>query len=128
MKQGVLVIMMWCLLLPSLVCAMPSCPLETDKTEQIPCHEMADVEMPLESSVVPMIALDCLDLELYQVCFTLEFELSQGSDHIDHEALVTANPFSLQIQRLRDIRGSPRIIAHALPPFSVILSTQRYRI
>lgn len=126
MKQFLLGFVMLIMLTPSLVCAMTYCPMQTDASVQMPCHEASD-----NGAATLMLGADCMGVDLMLQDTPDYTPIAQLGDAQDHHPVdfITRNdgaPHNLNI-----IRGPPINIVpprHLQYQAALILTTQRFRI
>lgn len=126
MKQVLLGFIMLVMLTPSLVCAMTYCPMQTDASAQMPCHEAGD-----NGASLVMLGADCMGVDLMMEDAPDYAPIAQLSDVPDYQHIdfVAQNEWVLHNPNI--IRGPP---VQALSPHSaqyntaLILTTQRFRI
>lgn len=111
------------MLTPSLACAMTYCPMPV-KNEQTPCHQTGDTQQD-----GPMLALDCMGLDLFQQDARFDIPLPDSSAELIHFAWadLTAD-YNVQPADIRFVRGPPDRTGQSPDKPSLILTTQRFRI
>ncbi len=109
--------------MPSLVCAMSSCPMQKAKSAEMLCHQSGE-----ESAKTPMLLLDCMGVDLFQQNASNDFQLDQTLEKMDYVWADIFGHSSFDLSATHDIRGPPDRLN--LPRFepSIILTTQRLRI
>ena len=78
MKRYLLGFLMLTMLTPSLACAMAFCPMETTQTPGVSCHESND------ETAAPMLALDCMGVDLFQQDVNNDIQPDQSIKKIDY--------------------------------------------
>jgi len=122
-------VMIMCLVFTtSMVCTMDSCPMMGDisklapkETQKQPCHGMSD------TADIGLV-IDCIDLDLFQNGVEQKSQLSKNSDLQDFDWDIAESTYAFQRRNRHDIRGPPLITDASSLQFSILLSTQRFRI
>ncbi|MCB1563685.1 MAG: hypothetical protein KDJ75_08940 [Alphaproteobacteria bacterium] len=108
---------------PSLVCTMDYCPMPV-KSEQKPCHQTSGSQKD-----GPMLALDCMGVNLFQQEVQIDVPQPDRSVNIIHFAWADiAADYSFQPTKIHDIRGPPDETGQIPDAPPLILITQRFRI
>ncbi len=125
MRKILLGLMTFLMFTPSLACAMAFCLMQSAQAEeQKPCHKSEDGKKD-----GPMLALDCMGVNLFQQDALVDVPQPDGSVDIIHFAWtdLTAN-YSFQPTDIHGIRGPPDWAGLTSNQPSLILTTQRFRI
>ena len=125
MRKILLGFMTLLMLTPVMTCAMAFCPMQSAHAgEQKPCHQSKDSKKD-----GPMLALDCMGVNLFQQDAQADVPQPQASVDIIHFAWadLTAG-YNFQPTAVHFIRGPPFDTERPQSQPSIILTTQRFRI
>ena len=125
MRKILLGFMTLLMLTPVMTCAMAFCPMQSAHAgEQKPCHQSKDSKKD-----GPMLALDCMGVNLFQQDAQADVPQPQASVDIIHFAWadLTAD-YNFQPTTVHFIRGPPFNTERPQSQPSIILTTQRFRI
>ena len=129
MRKFLLGFMAFLMLTPVLACGMAFCPMTAaaQVAMEEPCHDMGNMEE--KTSKPPMLALDCMGVNLFQQDAQADVPQPQASVDIIHFAWadLTAD-YNFQPTAVHFIRGPPFDTERPQSQPSIILTTQRFRI
>lgn len=111
--------------IPSLVCFMAFCPMQSAQaSEPVPCHEMA---MDSEDGGV-MLVSDCMGVDFFLQDTSDKFDLDFQIDTSDFLLSDLLSSYNFEPENVNGIRGPPleSIVISSLQP--IYLTTQRFRL
>ena len=125
MRRTTLTFMTLLAVLPSLMCFMAFCPMQSAQaSEPIPCHEQA--EQSDEGGV--MLMSDCMGIDIFSQNNSNDFQPELQIDSLDFSwANITEN-HSFEPQDINGIRGPPVESVTRCPSQPLYFTTQRFRI
>lgn len=111
--------------LPSLMCFMAFCPMQSAQaSEPVPCHEQAE-----QSGGDPvMLMTDCMGVDFFSQNTFHDLQSDQQIDGLDFAWMDIPAIHSFEPQSINSIRGPPLIVDTGNPSLPVYLTTQRLRI
>ena len=111
------------MLTPSLACAMTYCPVQASKDAGASsCHQAEN------ETKSPMLALDCMGIDLFQADTSNDIQPNLSFDTIDFAWNTASSADDLYRGTKNTIRGPPNWSTTPLNPPSIIITTQRFRI
>jgi hypothetical protein len=111
--------------LPSLMCFMTFCTMQTAQaSEPIPCHEQAEQS----DDGGAMLVSDCMGVDFFYQNTSNDFQPDQQLSALDFAWIDISAIHSFEPQNINVIRGPPFIEDTRNPPLPVYLTTQRLRI
>jgi len=127
MRNVLLGFMMVLMFTPVLVCAMAFCPMSSAQASEIPssdmpCHQSDDGEGG------PMLALDCMGIDLFQQGAGVDFQPDQSIDKADVPWAISADGHRFLSARTNSIRGPPGWADQRQSQRPILLLTQRFRL
>ena len=111
--------------LPSLMCFMAFCPMQSAQaSEPVPCHEQAE-----QSGGDPvMLMTDCMGVDFFSQNTFHDLQPDQQIDGLDFAWIDIPAIRSFEPQNINAIRGPPFIEGTRNPSLPIYLTTQRLRI
>ena len=126
MRKILLGFMTVLMLTPVLACAMTFCPMQSAQAaEPEPCHETGDKDTGAE---LPMLALDCMGIDLFSQDMSVDYALDQQADAPDFTWANLTTEYDFNEGHDNAIRGPPDWLHITQTRPSLILTTQRFRI
>lgn len=124
MKKILLGFMTVLMLTPVLACAMTFCPMQSAQAaEPEPCHETED-----KGAKLPMLALDCMGIDLFAQDISFDYQPDQQLDTLDFTWVNLTTEYDFNVGHDNAIRGPPDWSHISQTQPSLILTTQRFRI
>jgi len=125
MKRITLTFLTLLAVLPSLMCFMAFCPMQSAQaSEPVPCHEQA--EQSDDSGI--MLMSDCMGIDFFSSNTSFDFQPDQQIDTIDFAWADISAIHSFEPKNVNAIRGPPLAIDTLNPSQPLYLTTQRFRI
>lgn len=125
MKRITIAFLTFLTMMPSLVCFMPFCPMQSAQaSDSAPCHEKYAAS---EDGGV-MLFSDCIGVDFFTQTITHDFQPDQSADTIDFAWADFNVTYSFNPQNINGIRGPPPQDAATIPSRPLYLTTQRFRI
>ncbi len=125
MKRITLTFLTFLAVMPSLVCFMAFCPMQSAQaSETVPCHEKsADSE---DGGV--MLVSDCMGVDFFAQTITNDFQPDQSVDTLDFAWADITSIQGFEPRNVNAIRGPPPSADVTNPSRPLYLTTQRFRI
>jgi hypothetical protein len=125
MRRTTLAFLTFLAVMPSLVCFMAFCPMQSAQaSEPVPCHEKsADSE---DGGV--MLVSDCMGVDFFMQDATNNFEIDQQIDTLDFAWADITATYNFEPQNINGIRGPPPSADVTSPSRPLYLTTGRFRI
>ncbi|HPF78109.1 MAG TPA: hypothetical protein PLF01_02345 [Alphaproteobacteria bacterium] len=129
MRKFLLGFMAFLMLTPVLACGMAFCPMTAaaQVAMEEPCHDMGNMEE--KTSKPPMLALDCMGVDLFSQVASLDYGVDQPAILVSYPSWID---LSADYDFLADagnvIRGPPRTDSPLQFNPPIILTTQRFRV
>lgn len=117
------------LLMPTMACAMSTCPInaeEQNAEQQMPCHPGMSEQSNADDMV--MTILECMGLELFQTNVDYDAHLKTSLDQSDVVWAHLVADYTFDGREANVIRGPPRHLNVDPSQHSLYLKTQRLRI
>lgn len=126
MKKIVLTLLIALTVLPSLVCFMAFCPMQSAQaSEPVPCHEKSAKN---DQDVGIMLVSDCMGVDFFTNTTTNDIQPDQSVDTLDFVWADLSASYSFEPQNINGIRGPPPPDVLTSPSRPLYLTTQRFRI
>lgn len=125
MRRLTLTFLTFLAVIPSLVCFMAFCPMQSAQaSEPVPCHEKsADTE---DGGI--MLVSDCMGVDFFMNNATNDIQPDQSVDTLDFAWADLSVSYSFEPQNINGIRGPPPQDVATSPSRPLYLTTQRFRI
>lgn len=125
MRRTTLAFLTFLAVMPSLVCFMAFCPMQSAQaSEPVPCHEKsADSE---DGGV--MLVSDCMGVDFFAQTITNDFQPDQSVDTLDFTWADITSIQGFEPRNVNAIRGPPPSADVTNPSRPLYLTTQRFRI
>lgn len=129
MRRLTLAFLTFLAVMPSLVCFMAFCPMQSAQaSEPVPCHEKSAENGATSEDGGVMLVSDCMGVDFFAQTVSNDFQPDQQIDTLDFAWADLTATHNFEPRNINAIRGPPPTVDTTTPSRPLYLTTQRFRI